>query len=161
MSNTVCNNKECEHPICVHCDRPVRSQGLPLKDHPGTLAGSVLQSTCHGCTRRGGPPAYQQGKMAPHCYGCKKEFRPHTALLADHPGTVSRHSGGYCPTCKSRATRAASRADQYATQRQLKSWYLSDEELQRIRRLAPDAYEYHMSRRPYREAAEQDRKKTT
>ena len=40
----------------------------------------------------------------------------------------------------------------YEAQREQKRFHLSDQELARIRAIAPEAYAYHMARRPYREA---------
>lgn len=143
---TTCKN--CAHPACFHCHHPVRSSAARLADHPGTVAGNLSEGVCKSCKRRGGPPARPQTKAPDACLSCDTPFRPYGTTIADYPGTVLNHSGGHCSTCKRRADRAA----MYEAQREQKRFHLSDAELARIRRVAPEAYAYHMARRPYREA---------
>ena len=143
---TTCKN--CAHPACFHCQHPVRSSAARLADHPGTVVGILSESVCQSCKRRGGPPTEGQQPATDNCVGCGTRFRPYGTTIADYPGTVLNHSGGHCSTCKRRADRAA----MYEAQREQKRFHLSDAELARIRRVAPEAYAYHMARRPYREA---------
>ena len=145
-TTTTC--QDCEHPACFHCNEPVRSNHHSLADHPGTVAGSIPNSLCMGCKRRGGPPTRPQTKAPDACLSCHTPFRPYATSITDHPGTLQNYSGGYCKACKVRADRA----EKYETQRDLKRFHLSDQELARIRRVAPEAYAYHMARRPHREA---------
>lgn len=138
----------CVHPACFHCQHPIRSSAARLEDHPGTVVGILSKRVCQSCKRRGGPPTQGQQPAPDNCVGCDTRFRPYGTTIADYPGTVLNHSGGHCSTCKRRADRAA----MYEAQREQKRFHLSDQELARIRAIAPDAYAYHMTRRPYREA---------
>ena len=146
INTTTC--QDCVHPACFHCKEPVRSNHHRLADHPGTVAGSIPQALCQSCKRRGGPPTQPQTKTPAACLSCDTPFRPYGTTITDYPGTVLNHSGGHCSTCKRRADRAA----MYDAQREQKRFHLSDQELARIRAIAPEAYAYHMARRPYREA---------
>ena len=143
---TTCKN--CAHPACFHCQHPIRSSAARLADHPGTVVGILSKRVCQSCKRRGGPPTQGQQPAPDNCVGCGTRFRPYGTNIIEYPGTVLNHSGGHCSTCKRRADRAA----MYEAQREQKRFHLSDGELARIRAIAPDAYAYHMARRPYREA---------
>lgn len=140
--------QDCIHPACFHCENPVRSNHHSLADHPGTVSGSIPQALCQSCKRRGGPPTRPQTTVPDACLSCNTPFRPYATSITDHPGTLQNYSGGYCRTCTVRADRA----EKYEAQREQKLFHLSDQELARIRAKAPDAYAYHMTRRPYREA---------
>ena len=147
MTTTATLCQDCEHPACFHCKEPVRSAHHRLADHPGTVSGSIPNAMCKGCNRRGGPPIRPQTTVPDACLSCNTPFRPYATSITDHPGTLLHYSGGYCVTCKRRVDRAA----KYGEQLEQKRFHLSDSALARIRRASPEAYAYHMSRRPYRE----------
>jgi hypothetical protein len=90
---------------CKRCNRPVRSRGELLKDHPGTVKspGRQLCEPCHRAAWADGTldtyPRTGTTPPATCCAVCEAPARADGVTAQEAPGTVRIKHGGLCHSC--------------------------------------------------------------
>ena len=158
---------DCLHPACKYCDRPVRTSGTSIGDHPNTIIGLVRNRVCSTCKRTDGAPR-RLLKAPEHCVSCDHPMRQQSVPKESAPGTRIYQGRGLCTRCYMRARRAATasdRAKQREAEAEAREWQRKQkaqelarkereaaarkehEWLQRLQAYEPGTYRYIMSRR--------------